>query len=91
MPIFIQYQFKGNTATRSGANKEGNAFYSVGLHALVRARYDLTVAYNGFHARTNGKSTVGMAGSYDSDDLGGNGFGFWNDRGWLSFTFGTTF
>jgi len=78
MPIFVQYQIKGNTATVAGANREGNAIYSIGLHALVRSRYDATIAYNGYRGRDNGGGV-------------GNGLGFFNDRGWVSLTLGTSF
>ena len=91
MPIFVQYQVKGNTATVAGGNKEGNLVYSLGLHAQVDTKYNITLAYNGFHGRTNGATTVGPAGSYDAYDYGGNGINFWNDRNWLSLTLGTTF
>ena len=90
MPIFVQYQFKGNTATRAGANREGNAVYSIGLHAFVQSRYNFTLAYNGYHGKNNGGETIGPAGNYYADEVG-NGLGFFNDRGWVSLTFGTTF
>lgn len=91
MPTFVQYQFKGNTATRAGGNKEGNAVYTIGLHALVQSKYNFTLAYNGIHGKTNGRTTVGPVGNFDSNDFGGNGLNFFNDRNWVSFTFGTTF
>ena len=91
MPVFVQYQVKGNTATRAGGNKEGNAVYSIGLHANVQSRYDITLAYNGYHGKTNGRTTLGPAGPFNANDFGGNGLDFFNDRGWVSLTLGTTF
>jgi hypothetical protein len=91
MPVFLQYQVKGNTATRAGGNKEGNAVYSVGLHANIRSRYDVTLAYNGYRGKNNGRNTLGPVGVYNADDYGGNGLNFFNDRGWVSLTLGTTF
>jgi hypothetical protein len=91
MPTFVQYQIKGNTATIAGANKEGNAVYSIGLHANIRSRYDVTLAYNGYHGDTNGRQALGPVGSYNANDYGGNGLGFFNDRGWVSLTLGTSF
>lgn len=90
MPIFVQYQFKGNTATRAGANREGNAVYSIGLHALVQNRYDITLAYTGYHGKNNGGTTLGPVGDFYANEAG-NGLGFFNDRGWVSLTLGTTF
>ena len=90
MPIFVQYQFKGNTATRAGANREGNAVYSIGLHAFVQSRYNFTLAYNGYRGENNGGEAIGPVGSFYANEAG-NGLGFFNDRGWVSLTFGTTF
>jgi len=91
MPIFVQYQAEGTPASRGGGTKEGNLVYSIGVHAYIDSRYDLTLAYNGIHGKTNGRKAIGPAGTFDANDLGGDGLNFFNDRGWVSLTFGTSF
>jgi len=94
MPMFLQYQLKGNTLVRSSGTKEKNLTYSIGLHAQVNGRYDATLTYTGFHAPEHGqggKECVNPAGNYYCGEIGATGFGIWNDRARLILTLATTF
>ncbi|WP_250504228.1 DUF1302 family protein [Caballeronia sp. AZ7_KS35] len=89
MPIFVQYGIWGNTPSLTGTN-QGQLIYTIGLHALVHQQYNITLAYNGYHAHTSGGLTSFGAGGplyYNS----GNGAYFYNDRGWISLTLSAQF
>jgi hypothetical protein len=89
MPMFVQYGLWGNTPSLNGTF-QGSLIYTVGLHALIQQKYNLTLQYNGYHAHTSGGLTsFGPGGPlyYAS----GNGPYFYNDRGWVSLTFSAQF
>ncbi|MNC67341.1 hypothetical protein D3C75_1178300 [compost metagenome] len=50
-------------------------------------KYNVTLAYNGYHAHTSGKTSLGGNDFY----AGGNGAWMYNDKDWLSLTFSTSF
>ncbi|MDB5986196.1 MAG: hypothetical protein JWR16_1249 [Nevskia sp.] len=96
MPIFAMFGVYGNTASLGAPVNQGVLNYTGGFHALVRARYNVTLQYNGYSARTNGGLTnfatangtpvpVGTPG-FPSYYASGNGTYFYNDKDWLSLT-----
>lgn len=91
MPIFVMYGLYGNTPSLSTAiGNQGSLVYTVGLHARVQQKYDITLQYNGYHSHKSGGMTQFAPGgpSYYS---GGNGAFMWNDKPWISLTLQTTF
>jgi len=89
MPMFVQYGLWGNTPSLNGTN-QGQIVYTVGLHALVQQKYNVTLQYNGYHAHTSrGLTSFGPGGpAYYAS---GNGAYFYNDKGWVSLTFSAQF
>ncbi|NPT57139.1 DUF1302 domain-containing protein [Paraburkholderia elongata] len=89
MPIFAEYGIFGNTPSLNGTY-QGELIYTVGLHALIQQKYNVTLQYNGYHAHTSGGLTsFGPGGpAYYS---GGNGPFFYNDKGWISLTLSAQF
>jgi hypothetical protein len=89
MPIFAEYGIFGNTPSLNGTF-QGELIYTVGLHALIQQKYNVTLQYNGYHAHTSGGLTsFGPGGpAYYS---GGNGPFFYNDKGWISLTLSAQF
>jgi hypothetical protein len=96
MPIFAMYGVYGNAASLGGPVNQGAFNYTVGLHTLIRARYNVTLQYNGYSAHTNGGLTnfptangtpvpIGTPG-FPSYYASGNGTYFYNDKDWLSLT-----
>lgn len=90
MPIFVEYGIYGNTPSLGSSVSQGSLVYTAGIHALVKNKYNVTLQYNGYHAHTNGGNTLvnGGAASYYTS---GNGFYFYNDRGWVSLTLQASF
>ncbi|CAM2169621.1 DUF1302 family protein [Paraburkholderia sacchari] len=89
MPIFAEYGIFGNTPSLNGTY-QGELIYTIGLHALVQQKYNITLQYNGYHAHTSGGMTSfgpGGPAYYAS----GSGPYFYNDRGWISLTFSAQF
>jgi hypothetical protein len=89
MPMFVQYGIWGNTPSLGGTN-QGALIYTLGLHAFVQQKYNITLAYNGYHAHTSGGITnfgAGGPGYYAS----GHGAYFYNDKGWVSLTLSAPF
>jgi hypothetical protein len=89
MPVFVEYGVFGNTPSLNGTF-QGELIYTVGLHALIQQKYNLTLQYNGFHAHTSGGMTSFGPGG-PSYYAGGNGPFFYNDKGWVSLTFSAQF
>lgn len=87
MPISNTFGAYGNAAQLSGTN-QGTHVYSAGIKAAIRQRLDVTLAYNGFYARTRGKTATPSGKSYYA---GGNGPIGLNDRDWVSLTLKTSF
>ena len=98
MPLFIQYGAYGNAANNFAFLNEGLAIYTAGVHALIQQRYNVTVQYNGYHARTNGKTNAGAEGGVPNGTPGFPTYYnttsmpfFWNDKGWVSLNLSYTF
>lgn len=100
-PIFAEYGLYGNAGSLGVGVSQGNIIYTAGLHALIRQIYNVTLAYNGYHAHHSDTLTniaqsegidvpVGTPG-FNSYYAGGNGPAFYNDRGWVSLTFSVAF
>jgi hypothetical protein len=89
MPVFVEYGLFGNTPSLNGTY-QGELIYTVGLHALIQQKYNLTLQYNGYHAHTSGGMTSFGPGG-PSYYAGGNGPFFYNDKGWVSLTFSAQF
>ncbi|HEX8029592.1 MAG TPA: hypothetical protein VF491_14060, partial [Vicinamibacterales bacterium] len=68
---------------------QGSLIYTIGLHALVHNKYNVTLQYNGYHSHTSGVTSFGPGGP--SYYAGGNGPFMWNDKPWVSLTLQTTF
>jgi len=83
MPIHYDIGLKGNSPVPFGGN-ENSGSWSVGVGADYQAKYKFDLAYTNYF------------GNYVRDPITNvvtvaNGNGYNNDRGWLSFTFKTTF
>ncbi|MCM8566533.1 DUF1302 domain-containing protein [Thauera linaloolentis] len=91
MPINYSRGLKGNSPTPLGAT-EGSGAWSVGLSADVQAKYIFTLSYNDYYGPyTKAPNADVMPGAAPTVWQGTNGSGLTSDRGWLSFTFKTTF
>ncbi len=88
MPISDTYGLYGNAAQLSGTN-QGTHTYSAGIKATIRQTLDVTLAYNGYYARTSSDRVVTPSGK--SYFAGGNGPIGLNDRDWVSLTLKTSF
>ncbi|MGI4860642.1 MAG: DUF1302 domain-containing protein [Janthinobacterium lividum] len=75
-PIFLNYGLYGNAAD-NGGGYQGSATYSIGVNARFQQKYDLTLSYEGFYARTHNQGAVVEA----------NGNMAYNDKGWVFITF----
>lgn len=90
MPIFVMYGLYGNTSSlTTTVGNQGSLIYTLGLHALVQNKYNVTLQYNGYRNHTNGPTQFAPGGP--SFYSGGNGAFMWNDKPWLSLTLQTTF
>lgn len=88
MPISYSVGLKGNSPVPAGGN-EGSGSWSIGLGADYQAKYKFNLAYNAyfgdFGTNTSLLGTQAINGSTNA------GNGTLKDRGWLSFTFKTSF
>ncbi|PRE10343.1 hypothetical protein C6P92_23360 [Burkholderia multivorans] len=95
MPIFLEYGIWGNQATVEPSPGQGTLQYTIGVHALIQNKYNITLQYNGYHAHAGGQTNFGLAnglpGGGPSYYAGGNSTYFYNDRGWVSLTFSAAF
>ena len=87
MPLLYSVGLKGTSPVLFGGY-EGGSSYSAGLALDVKASYSLTLAYYGAYARHHDDSVNGL-GQRQVGAIGGIGAQW--DRGWVSFTFKTTF
>ena len=87
MPLLYSTGLKGTSPVLFGGY-QGNSSYSAGLALDVKASYSLTLAYNGADAKRHNDSVNGF-GQQQVGAIGGIGAQW--DRGWVSFTFKTTF
>jgi len=76
MPIFLSYGLRGNAAN-NGGGFQGSATYSAGINFKYQGKYDLSLIYQGFRARTH----------REGDVVRGNGNVAYNDKGSLFLTF----
>ncbi|WP_296254235.1 MULTISPECIES: DUF1302 domain-containing protein [unclassified Pseudomonas] len=81
VPVTLNYGLHGNAAVAGGGN-EGALAWSAGLKATYAQRYEFGLRY----ADTTAQSKT-LAGN----TVGGNGGVGGTDRGWLAFTFKTSF
>ncbi len=95
MPLFVEYGVYGNQATTFGSPGQGQLQYTLGVHALIQNKYNVTLQYNGYHAHAGSQTNFGSANGLPSGGPsyygGGNGTFFYNDRNWISLTFSSTF
>jgi hypothetical protein len=87
-PMFGMYGLHGNAASNGVAVKQGDLMYGLGFKAVLQQRYNFTLQYNGYHGRTTGTSATPAGAEFYAT---GNNLYRFNDRGWLSFTFSSTF
>jgi len=72
MPMFVMYGIYGNTPSLSTAvANQGSLMYTIGLHALVYNKYNVTLQYNGYHSHASGTTRFAPGGP--SYYAGGNG------------------
>lgn len=76
MPIFASYGIYGN-APNNGGGYQGSVTYSIGINATYQQKYNLTLSYEGFNARTHNQGVAVLA----------NGNAAYNDKGWVFLTF----
>lgn len=97
MPTFLSYGIKGNSPTLGGSH-EGAYNWSIGLKAKYASAHEFSLAYNDSHA--DYRTTTATSGAPPANNLGlpgaqvvstTNGGAAANNRGWLSFTFKTSF
>jgi len=97
MPIHYDRGLKGNSPVPFGGN-QGSGSWSIGLSADYRQAYTFTLAYTDYFGRytaspymfgPNGMAIPGIGDRIIDTQNGGNAV--LKDRGWLSFTFKTTF
>lgn len=93
MPIHYDRGLKGNSPVPFGGN-ENSGTWSIGLGADYQAKYKFDLAYTGYF----GDYTAAPNPFFGVPGIGATGMGSTNggnalihDRGWLSFTFKTSF
>lgn len=93
MPMSYNRGLKGNSPVPFGGN-QGTGSWSIGLSADYQAKYKFDLTYIDYYGLVNAVSTPV---AFAVPDIGStvmgtsNGNGPIRDRGWLSFTFKTTF
>lgn len=88
MPIVLNTGLNGNSPVLFGGY-ERNGSYSIGFTADLNSKYSFNLAYNGYFGRRKSAATAASLGEEAVTSI--NGLGALWDRGWLSFTFKTTF
>ncbi|AYH43534.1 DUF1302 family protein [Azoarcus sp. DN11] len=83
MPISFGVGLDGNGAQSSGGNRQGKGSYSIGLTAEVQNKYTFTLAYIDYLCRFRDNGTA-----LTTQNCAGTTY---NDRGWVSFLFKTSF
>ncbi|HSV36399.1 MAG TPA: DUF1302 family protein [Ramlibacter sp.] len=93
MPMSYSTGLKGNSPVPFGGNK-GSGSWSIGVGADVKGKYKFDLAYNDYF----GSYTAGPNPFAGVPGIGAQGMAYSNggnaiihDRGWLSFTFKTSF
>jgi hypothetical protein len=86
-PLLYSIGLSGTSPVLFGGY-EGSSTYSLGIALDVKAAYSFALAYNGSDAKHHNNST----NAFGQQQVGAiAGIGAQWDRGWLSFTFKTTF
>ncbi len=86
MPIFVSRNLSGNAPTNGGGS-EGFTTYKIGVSATVNARHLFDLAYTGYDQKVGPRTAVGTTPAGYGRILGAP----YKDKGWLSFTYQTTF
>jgi hypothetical protein len=85
LPIFVSRNLHGN-APGNGGGSEGFTTYKIGISAVASARHLFDLAYTGYDQKVGPRSTAGTPAGYGRI-LGAP----YQDKGWLSFTYQTSF
>lgn len=85
VPLTVNYGLKGNAATSAGGS-EGALSWSVGATMTYREEHEFTLRYADLSAQE--KNT---RNAYGQRQVDGNGNVGGTDRGWLTFTYKTSF
>lgn len=85
LPLFVSRNLHGN-APGNGGGSEGFTTYKIGVSAVVYARHTFDLAYTGYDQKIGPRSAVGTPAGYGRL-LGAP----YQDKGWLSFTYQSTF
>jgi hypothetical protein len=80
LPVFLNYGLYGNAAN-NGGGYQGAITYSVGVNLTYEGKYNLTLSYEGFNARTHNQGPVILS----------NGNVATNDKGWVFLTLKAAF
>lgn len=90
MPMFAMYGIYGNTPSLTTVvTNQGWVSYTIGVHALIQNKYNVTLQYNASHSHTSGLTRFAPGGP--TYYAGGNGPYMLNDRPWISLTLQTSF
>lgn len=92
MPVNYSRGLMGNSPVPFGGSKNDGS-WSIGLGADYQAKYKFDLAYHGYFGplNTGPNSFAGVPGIGPLAMASASGNGLLKDRGWLSFTFKTTF
>lgn len=88
MPVSYSVGLAGNSPVPAGGNK-GSGAWSIGLGADYMAKYKFNLAYNAYFGDFG--TNTGFLGTQAINGATNAGNGTLKDRGWLSFTFKTSF
>lgn len=90
-PVSVEYGLYGNGQTfgTSGTgNNAGSVAYSVGIHALIRQKYNVKLDYSGYQSPTGKIAYNGLGQPYYST---GSGEYMWNDKAQVQLTLSYAF
>jgi hypothetical protein len=98
MPMHYDRGLKGNSPVPFGGN-EGSGSWSIGVSADYKTQYVFTLAWTDYFGKMNSAANLfGPSGFFPTPGIGNleaattnGGNAYIKDRGWLSFTFKTTF
>lgn len=89
MPMSYSRGLRGNSPVPAGGN-EGSGAWSVGLGADYQGKYKFDLAYNAYYGNYT-TAPLAVPGLGATQMAANSGNGSLSDRGWLSFTFKTSF
>lgn len=90
-PISVNAGLYGNGQTLALAgtgDQAGSIAYSVGVHALVKQKYNVTLDYTGYHSPTGNLAYTPSGKAYYG---AGSGQYMWNDKSQIQLTLSTAF